>query len=119
MFIIHKIFTPTLMMLSFYSTPKKQLYTSLTFHNAQHKSLLHFVKKELKRAFLPKYIIFLHRYDCWCISLPFKVKLLVTSTPREGNPGNVLLTSRIRLKYFYQCSFLYCHMFIINCHILA
>ena len=25
-------------------------------------------------------------------------------TPREGNPGNVLLTSRNRLKYFYQCS---------------
>ena len=25
-------------------------------------------------------------------------------TLREGNPGNVLLTSRIRLKYFYQCS---------------
>ena len=24
-------------------------------------------------------------------------------TPREGNPGNVLLTSRICLKYFYQC----------------
>ena len=24
-------------------------------------------------------------------------------TPREGNPGNVLLTSRIRLQYFYQC----------------
>ena len=23
-------------------------------------------------------------------------------TPREGNPGNVLLTSRICLKYFYQ-----------------
>ena len=23
-------------------------------------------------------------------------------TPREGNPGNVFLTSRIRLQYFYQ-----------------
>ena len=23
--------------------------------------------------------------------------------PREGNPGNVLLTSRNSLKYFYQC----------------
>ena len=24
-------------------------------------------------------------------------------TPREGNPGNVLLTSRIPLQYLYQC----------------
>ena len=24
-------------------------------------------------------------------------------TPREGNPGNVLLTSRVCLEYFYQC----------------
>ena len=30
--------------------------------------------------------------------------------PREGNPGSVLLTSRIRLKYFYQCSL------VINLH---
>ena len=27
--------------------------------------------------------------------------------PRAGNPENVLLTSRIRLKYFYQCYLLY------------
>ena len=35
----------------------------------------------------------------------FKVRLLVLSnfgTPKAGNPGNVLLTSRIPLKYFYQ-----------------
>ena len=25
-------------------------------------------------------------------------------TPIAGNPGYVLLTSRIRLKYFYQCT---------------
>ena len=24
-------------------------------------------------------------------------------TPREGNPGNVLLTSRNRIEYLYQC----------------
>ena len=37
----------------------------------------------------------------------FKVKLLVLSNsalPERENPGNVLLTSRICLKYFYQCS---------------
>ena len=27
-------------------------------------------------------------------------------TPRAGNPGNVLLTSRNPLKYFYQCVYL-------------
>ena len=91
-------FILTLMMSLFYSTPqktavlkcafifwnfpsnvndviillKKQLtfvYTSLTFHNTQHKLLLHSVKKDLIRAFLPKYIIFLHRNNCWCISI--------------------------------------------------
>ena len=31
----------------------------------------HFFKRYLKRAFLPKYIIFLHRNDCWCISFPY------------------------------------------------
>ena len=29
---------------------------------------IHFVKKDLKKAFLPKYIICLHQNDCWCIS---------------------------------------------------
>ena len=40
--------------------------------------------------------------DCFL----FEVKLLSSfkqfCTPRAGKPGNVLLTSRIRLKYFYQ-----------------
>ena len=28
-------------------------------------------KKDLKRTFLLKYIIFLHLYDCWCISFQY------------------------------------------------
>ena len=37
-------------------------------------------------------------------NLTLKRKLF--STAREGNPGNVLLTIRIRLKYFYQSGYL-------------
>ena len=41
---------------------------TLHSHFTTHKLILHFVKKDLKSAFLPKYIICLHRNDCWCIS---------------------------------------------------
>ena len=47
-----------------------------------------------------------HQYRVVQNCFLFKVKLLVLSNsalPERENPGNVLLTSRIRLKYFHQC----------------
>ena len=63
-----KIFPQILMMSSFYSKNSWPfVYTSLTFHNTQVNTSF-CKKKDLKSAFLPKYIICLHRNDCWCIS---------------------------------------------------
>ena len=42
-------------------------------------------KKDLKRAFLLKYIIFLHLYDCWCISPSY----IYCHIPNAG-PGSAL-----------------------------
>ena len=65
------IFTSTLIMSSFYSTPQKtaeHLFTSLIFHNTQHMSLLHLQKKIWKRHF------------CWNI-LYFCIGIIVDISP--------------------------------------
>ena len=56
------------MVLSFYSTPQKMaenvftLHSHFITHNTSHYSLYVFAKKDLLT-----YIIYLHRYNCWCI----------------------------------------------------
>ena len=57
------------------NTPKKPADNSFTFHPhfiTHNSSQYPFSKKDLKRAFLLKYIILLLRYDCWCISLLYR-----------------------------------------------
>ena len=52
------------------------VYISLTFYktlNTIHVTTP-FAEKDLKRAFQPKYIVFMHLYDCWCISFLYRHK---------------------------------------------
>ena len=68
------------------------VYTSLTFYT-QHKLLLHFVKKDLKRAFLPRYIIFLHLNDCWCISFLYCCKNVAAEICRKNVAAEIFSES--------------------------
>ena len=70
--IVHSIFQ--IMTFSFYSTPQKTSWTNClhfthTSWNTTQVATPFSKKKDLKRAFLLKYNILLHRYDYWCISL--------------------------------------------------
>ena len=86
--------------------PQKQLnicLIPLTLYNTQLKLLIHLQKtKDLKRAFVLKYIIFFHRNDCWLrlIFLCYLLDLLHSQAVKKYDLDGFLCRHAINCSYY-------------------